>query len=100
MVYDGQCLMLSTTKIISKTLPVLPYLSPLLIFPFSLLPSPVYPTGFSIYIFSGLIVIVIMLSSNNNHFRAIYIVYVLKMIKENDRLIRHTGKRWTYSTRH
>ena len=49
----------------SKTVPVLPSVDPSLIFPFHLLPSPVYPTGFSICIFPGFLAIFILLSSNN-----------------------------------
>ena len=38
----------------------------LLYFLFYQLPSPVHPTGFSFYIFSGFFAIFILLSSNNN----------------------------------
>ena len=36
-----------TSKLNSKTIPVLPFLDPSLMFHFNLLPSPVHPTGFS-----------------------------------------------------
>ena len=49
----------------SKMVPVLPSLNPSLIFIFPLLPSPLYPTGFSFYIFPGSLTIFILLSFNN-----------------------------------
>ena len=54
-----------TYKISSKTVPILPFLDPSLIFPFHLLPSPVHPTGFSFCFFTGFLAIFISLSSNN-----------------------------------
>ena len=51
----------------SKMVPVLPSLNPSLIFIFPLLPSPLYPTGFSFYIFPEFLVIFILLSSDNNN---------------------------------
>ena len=56
-----------TSKLNSKTVPVLLSLDPSLIFPFHLLPSPVHPTGFSFCFFPGFLVIFIILSSNNNN---------------------------------
>ena len=43
-----------TSKLNSKTVPVLPSLEPFFIFPFRLLPSPVYHTGFSFFFFPWL----------------------------------------------
>ena len=48
----------------SKTVLVLPFFYPSLIFPFHLLPSPVHPIGISFYIFPGFLAIFI-LSLNN-----------------------------------
>ena len=50
----------------SKTVPVLPFLDPSLIFPFHLLSSPVRSTGFFFCFFPGFLVIIILSSSNNN----------------------------------
>ena len=55
-----------TSKLNSKTVSVLPSVDPSLIFPFQLLPYPAHPTGFSFYIFSGFLVIFILLSSNKH----------------------------------
>ena len=48
-----------TSKLNSKTVPVLPSLDPSLIFPFLLIPSPVHPTGFSFCFFPGFLAILI-----------------------------------------
>jgi len=56
-----------TSKLNSKTIPVLPSLDPSLIFPFHLLPSPVHPTGFSFCFFPAFVAIFILLSSNNSN---------------------------------
>ena len=55
-----------TSKLNSKTIPVLPSLSPFLIFPFYLLPSPVHPTRFSLCFFPDFLVIFIFSSNKNN----------------------------------
>ena len=55
------------SKLNSNMVPVLSSLDPSLIFPFHLLPSPVYPTGYSFCFFPGLLPIYILLSSNNNN---------------------------------
>ena len=49
-----------TSKLNSKTVPVLLSLDPSLIFPFHLLPFPVHPTGFSICFFPGFLAIFIL----------------------------------------
>ena len=56
-----------TSKLSSKTVPVLPSLDPSLIFPFHLSTSPVHPIGFSFHFFPVFLVIFILLSSNNNN---------------------------------
>ena len=50
----------------SKTVHILPSLSPSLWFPFYLLPSPVHPTGFPFCFFCGLLAVFILLSSNTS----------------------------------
>ena len=58
-----------TSKLSSKAVLVLPSL----IFPFHLLASPVLPTGFSFYIFSGFLAMFILFSFNNNNIISAYI---------------------------
>ena len=58
-----------TSKLNSKTVPVLPSLDPSLIFPFVLIPFPVYLTGFSFYIFPGYFAIFILSLNINLRFR-------------------------------
>ena len=52
-----------TSKLNSKTVPVLPSFNSSLLFPFHLLPYPMHLTGFSLYIFPGFLAIFILLSS-------------------------------------
>ena len=53
-----------TSKLNSKTVPVLPSLDLFLIFPFHFLAFPVHPTGFSVCFFTGFLAIFILLSSH------------------------------------
>ena len=73
-----------TSKLNFKTVLVIPSLDPSLIFPFHLLPSPTYPTGFSFCFFPGFLAIFNSLSLNNNissydHFLTFFIVLVISL---------------------
>ena len=56
-----------TSKLNSKTIPVLPSLDSSPIFAFHILPSPVHPTGFFFCLFPDFLAIFTLLSPNNNN---------------------------------